>query len=395
VERFAGKNRGHVAIDNDRLFNTGTAVGSTDFTVPVGIAQSAVEFLETTLPYGNLITSDISTRTGTPFSSASPLVLNQAYWVLGQPATAAASKFHPKPTDENLQETWEKLPEAPDPAGLSREGSGGNYLSNEVFYRTALLHSTTRSLLPSGHLHIPPVGTDPQGGGPGIIAAVTKVITKLLERSFRMHAADITFPRTNINTTSSPMALTVFNDTNQAISIASTDVTVPFALQSTLPISVAAGASAGVQFTFRPTAVGVQTKSLKLLDSSGETLLIFNLTGEGAPTFKIEGTIKVGTTPLAGVQVALTGAKNASVTTGTDGRYSFPGLDQGASYTVTPTRANYTFSPTSQPFQQPERRHDSGFHRNSQAVPDQRTREECRRHRSSRRYSCPVRLADW
>lgn len=371
VERFAGKNRGRKLItDNNRLFNTGTIVMlpqpqpappappvpplPTTHTVPVGVAENAVEFLETTLPHGHLITSDITTRTANPFSTARPLIFNQAYWVLGQPDTPVPGKFHAAPTNPALQETWDKLNEAPDPAGLSKEGSGGDFLSNEVFYRTALLRSQTRPLLPSGHLHIPPVGTDPRGNGPAITAGVEHVIKKLLERTFRLRATgDVNFPRTNVNTTSAPVALTVINDTNQAISIASTDITSPFAIapSTTLPKSVNPGASVALEFTFKPTTVGVETKSVTLRDSNGEVLLIYKLTGEGAPTFNIEGVVRVGTTtPLAGVQVALTGTKNLTVTTGTDGRYSFTGLDSGGNYTVKPTRANYTFNPVSQPF---------------------------------------------
>lgn len=380
VERFAGKNRGHKQItDNNREFNTGTIVSlpqpqppapappvppvPTTHTIPVGVPANAAEFLETTLPHEHLITSDPQTRTGSPFSPTRPLIFNQAFWVLGQPNTPATGKFHPAPTDPALTETWEKRPATEDPVGLAREGSGGDFLSNEVFYRTALVRNTHRPspppgppqptdklALPSGHLHIPPVGTNPSGGGPAIITAVEKVIRKCLEKAFRMHAAgDVNFPRTNVNTTRS-QSLTVINDSNVPIKIESTDVAAPFAIKTTLPLTVAARNSAAVEFTFAPTTAGVQTKSAMLKDSGGEVLLVFNLTGEGAPTFGIEGQIKVGTTPLAGVQVALTGSKTSTVTTGTDGRYSFTSLDSGGNYTVKPTRANYTFSPTEQPF---------------------------------------------
>jgi hypothetical protein len=376
VERVAGKNRGHVIPDNNRLFNPGTTVmfqtppqpnqpplppQPTELTDPGGLTSGGAEFLETTLPHEHLITStNIVTRTAPPFKTTLPLsqglIFNQAYWVLGAAPVATPGKYRPALRDTNNQDTWQELPETP--TGVSREGSGQNFLSNEVFYRTALVRSTFRPAkptgqlaLPSGHLHIPEVEIDPRGNGPSVITAVGEVLKSFLERAFRMHAAgDITFPRTNINTTSAPVSLTVTNDTNQAISIASTDVTAPFAIQTTLPVSVAAGASSALQFKFAPTVVGVQTKSVALKDSGGEVLLTFNLTGEGAPPFRIEGQIKVGTTPLAGVQVALTGSKTATFTTGADGRYSFPDLDSGGNYTVKPTRANYTFTPVERSF---------------------------------------------
>lgn len=34
-------------------------------------------------------------------------------------------------------------------------GSGGNYLSNEIFYRTRLLRDSQGSTVPIGHLHTP------------------------------------------------------------------------------------------------------------------------------------------------------------------------------------------------------------------------------------------------
>jgi hypothetical protein len=54
-----------------------------------------------------------------------------------------------------------------------------------------------------------------------------------------------------------------------------------------------------------------------------------------------------GTAGLAGVTVDLTGAANATVTTAAGGNYSFSGLADGGTYTVTPSAAGYTFSPTS------------------------------------------------
>jgi uncharacterized protein (DUF2141 family) len=59
-------------------------------------------------------------------------------------------------------------------------------------------------------------------------------------------------------------------------------------------------------------------------------------------TFTVSGTV----TGAASVSVALTGAATASTTTDGSGNYSFAGLANG-SYTVTPTKAGYTFTPAS------------------------------------------------
>jgi len=63
-------------------------------------------------------------------------------------------------------------------------------------------------------------------------------------------------------------------------------------------------------------------------------------------TFSISGTIS-GTGGSAAT-VNLTGAATATVTADTSGNYSFTGLNNGA-YTVTPSKAGFAFTPTSQP----------------------------------------------
>lgn len=68
-------------------------------------------------------------------------------------------------------------------------------------------------------------------------------------------------------------------------------------------------------------------------------------------TFQITGLVRDGNdTPVAGVPMALTGSSTATATTGSDGRYAFTGLAAGGTYTVTPTRPLFEFSPQSQTF---------------------------------------------
>jgi uncharacterized repeat protein (TIGR01451 family) len=68
----------------------------------------------------------------------------------------------------------------------------------------------------------------------------------------------------------------------------------------------------------------------------------FSMTGGGGPTFSISGTAGVG-----GATVTLSGAASAAMTADTSGNYTFSGLANGSSYTVTPTKSGYAFSPTS------------------------------------------------
>ncbi len=67
-------------------------------------------------------------------------------------------------------------------------------------------------------------------------------------------------------------------------------------------------------------------------------------TGGGTTTYSISGTVSGAT--ASGVTINLTGTATATTTTATDGTYSFSGLANG-SYTVTPSKTGYTFSPTS------------------------------------------------
>lgn len=63
------------------------------------------------------------------------------------------------------------------------------------------------------------------------------------------------------------------------------------------------------------------------------------------PAYTLSGTISP-TTGGAGATVVLTGAASASVTADSSGNFTFNGLANGT-YTVTPSRAGYTFSPGS------------------------------------------------
>ncbi len=63
-------------------------------------------------------------------------------------------------------------------------------------------------------------------------------------------------------------------------------------------------------------------------------------------TFSISGRVTSdGINGLGGVLVTLSGSSTASVTTNANGEYSFTGLVESGNYTVTPSLANFTFSP--------------------------------------------------
>jgi hypothetical protein len=77
-----------------------------------------------------------------------------------------------------------------------------------------------------------------------------------------------------------------------------------------------------------------------------------NQTGDFSGTlndYTISGRVTVGTAPLPGVTVTLSGGQSASAQTDAGGNYSFT-VPAGAAYTVTPAKTHYTFAPSSQTF---------------------------------------------
>lgn len=65
--------------------------------------------------------------------------------------------------------------------------------------------------------------------------------------------------------------------------------------------------------------------------------------------YKISGRVTDAGKPLGEVHIKLKGAKTDSATSDTRGYYTFGGLPAGGNYTVTPAKAQMTFTPTSHP----------------------------------------------
>ena len=93
--------------------------------------------------------------------------------------------------------------------------------------------------------------------------------------------------------------------------------------------------------------VRVHTQGLALVACLGSVLLAGCVGSDNtgpASTYAVSGT--VGGPTAAGVTVSLTGDATASTTTDGNGTYSFSGLANG-SYTLTPSKTGYAFSPPS------------------------------------------------
>lgn len=82
---------------------------------------------------------------------------------------------------------------------------------------------------------------------------------------------------------------------------------------------------------------------------NGANISAVNFTATAiAGFFSISGSVTSGGSGLSGVTITLSGAGSGTATTDASGNYTFSGLVNG-SYTVTPSKTGFTFSPASSP----------------------------------------------
>lgn len=145
VEQWAGRRRSAPAPDNARRWGGGSETAPV--TAP-GLGPGP-EFLATTLPC-------------------------EAIW-------AALGRAGPAPYERTLCELGPAgepaLGERPGEGTLAVRGSGGGYLSNEIFYRAARLRLERGLSLPLGHLHTPFLAPPLDGpSDPGFEAARARIV---------------------------------------------------------------------------------------------------------------------------------------------------------------------------------------------------------------------------
>lgn len=177
VERFAGRTRGGAPDNNNQI--------------PKPINVGIKEYLESTLPYERAITSAIELESP---DGLAPFVADQSYLVASATGDREHNRrtppqqwvkpikglFRPSPTAGD-PDGFNKVADEPDPKEKSAQGSGGSFLSNEIFYRTALLRDSVRPALASGHFHIPSTGNDPQNTGLRLITRVKEALGRLVD----------------------------------------------------------------------------------------------------------------------------------------------------------------------------------------------------------------------
>ncbi len=144
IERFAGRTRGGFPDNVDAKLSG-----------PVGSGTGWKEFFETTLPVTQMMSRvTIGTGQGVYFDQSYSLKKNNGSTVtLNHPTAASNASPNQKQKDNSIDvKTGVKS---------AIEGSGGDYLSNEIFYRVAHLRDvkpagqSAKSTVKYGHLHVP------------------------------------------------------------------------------------------------------------------------------------------------------------------------------------------------------------------------------------------------
>ncbi|HEY6804871.1 MAG TPA: SBBP repeat-containing protein [Pyrinomonadaceae bacterium] len=118
--------------------------------------------------------------------------------------------------------------------------------------------------------------------------------------------------------------------------------------------NIASGGSAVVTVNVIPTTVGSINNTASVTANELDTNTANN-SGSQSTTVSaspsITGHVRdLSSAGVAGVLVTLSGSQSATVTTDSNGFYQFPELPVGGSYTVTPSKPNFSFSPQSLTF---------------------------------------------
>jgi CSLREA domain-containing protein len=162
----------------------------------------------------------------------------------------------------------------------------------------------------------------------------------------------LNFPDTAVGSASAEQTYTVSGGNLTA------DITVT-APSTDFRVSKTSGSGFGSSVTFTPSGGSVATSTVYVrftpqsagtksgnITNASTAATTQNVAVSGTGTFTISGTITFGGNGLSGVTVTLSGAESATTTTDVGGHYTFT-VSTSGSYIVTPSKAHFTFTPTS------------------------------------------------
>ena len=147
IERFASKKRTSKTLDN-LAQNKHVIYYNIENGILTRVSYNDLpEFLETTLPKNSIVPGTLGNNI---------VVYNQFYLSSVKQKSWDWSYVLQKFVNEGTKDI-----QGPSLGEISVEGSGGDFLSNEIFYRVSLLREQYNSTLKTGHLHLPIIQSYP------------------------------------------------------------------------------------------------------------------------------------------------------------------------------------------------------------------------------------------
>jgi pyrrolidone-carboxylate peptidase len=271
IDRFASGYRAG-SLDNEYKTSSNTN--------PTG----GPSYIETSLPYEcRDVFFNNQGHLNQQLSGGDHLVLNQSF-SQSNPSGSASQPVH------GQAGSYEKSTNVPSLSGVVQSGSGGSYLSNEIFYRTAKVRKEKQPGLLTGHFHIRPLTVSPNDyptlpsgvprtmTGDQIYQSVQDALTRFLNAVKRL-----AFPDTKV-AAQSTANITLTNGGVSSVEITASNfisgLTV-FQLTTALPVTIAAGANKTFEFKFLPVDAKRYTDTAELKDSNGKVIFCVQLEGKG------------------------------------------------------------------------------------------------------------------
>ena len=215
--------------------------------------------------------------------------------------------------------------------------SGNNLITTPIAGSTCGNSSSTEPLAVSGSTMS--IGSAANGIQVFQKQAANSVTGNALVGSWKMMAASNT-AGTAVNPQYTSNYIVIFNTSTYSVSYPTCSETGSWSVSgSTLSFATSAGSTCGSPATYTLSS----SLNNQLLTLMGTGIQIWQKQASSSPTYTLSGAVSGAT--LAGVTLNLTGAATASTTSDANGNYSFASLANG-NYTVTPSKAGYTFSPT-------------------------------------------------
>ncbi len=304
IERWAAKNRGR-GRDNNLIEMDNDPPGSDNW-------------IESTLPFALTITRQRELEGSNKINDPSvnityPFVIDQSYLPFGingialdqrrlTPTTPAtppvgfAYRLEPLGSDSSAH-----IVQLDVPAGRSAEGSGGNYLSNEIFYRVAAVRKMYALGLATGHFHLPSIGFNPTPThfGQRLINGVNIAVTDLFKFGFRLLSQHITEFMNVVIGQSLTKNIRVYNRSGATITIERSTIDGVFttSFPGSSPVVVPTGGEVLVPVIATPVVTGEVEGMLTLYDSSGERVLVEAL--------KVKGVVNLPPPTISGFTPAI------------------------------------------------------------------------------------------